>query len=89
MPEPGPALRLTPGDHGLDASFPEQTAIFVVVLATVGEHPSACWRGRPSFPDDRLDTVDQRQQLRDVVAVPAGPRDRQRHPVRVGQQVVL
>jgi len=33
--------------------------------------------------------VKQRDQLRDVVAVPAGQRDGQRNPGRVDQQVVL
>ncbi|EXU64626.1 hypothetical protein Z951_29895 [Streptomyces sp. PRh5] len=37
----------------------------------------------------RRQTVDQRQELRDVVAVPAGMRHPQRGAVRVGQHVVL
>jgi hypothetical protein len=35
------------------------------------------------------DTVEQRQQLRDVVAVATGERPGQRRPVRVGQEVML
>ena len=41
------------------------------------------------LPAARPDTVDQRQQLRDVVAVAARQGDRQRDPARVGQQMML
>jgi hypothetical protein len=38
---------------------------------------------------DRLDRIEQRQQLGDVVAVTGGQRERQRQARCVAQQVVL
>ena len=60
-----------------------------MVIATVGEHPLGTPSRTPGLAGDRADPVDQRQQLGDVVAVPAGQADRERNPVRVGDQVVL
>jgi hypothetical protein len=81
-------LSLAAGDHRLDPARPELTAVLVVVIAAVGEQPLGA-SARPADLADRLHTVDQRQQLGDVVAMRAGHRHRQRHPVRVSQQMVL
>ncbi len=43
-------------------------------------------RGRPRLPGNG---VEQRQELGDVVPVPAGQRDGERGSVAVGEQVVL
>lgn len=77
------------GDHGLHAPRPELAAVLVVVIAPVGKQPlgASSWTPRPA--GDRADTIDQRQQLRDVVAVPARQADRERNAIRVGDQMVL
>jgi hypothetical protein len=60
-----------------------------VVIAAVGEHELGALARAADLPRDRRDTVDQRRQLGDIVAVAAGEADRQRNAVAVGQQVVL
>jgi hypothetical protein len=37
LAEPGAVFCLAAGDHGFDAALPEQAAVLVVVVATVGE----------------------------------------------------
>src|SRR4051794_11113904 len=77
------------GDDRLDATFPELAAVLVVVVAAGGEGlPGAA--GRPAgLAADRADAVEERQQLRDVVAVAAGERDGQRDPACVADEMVL
>jgi hypothetical protein len=60
-----------------------------VVLAAVGKDPLSALAGTTRLAGDGADTVDQRQELGDIVAVPAGQGDRERYPARVGDQVVL
>jgi hypothetical protein len=78
-----------PGDQGLDAASPELAAVLVVVIATVGKQPIGAVARTADLAGDRCDAVDQRQELGDVVAVPAGQGDRQRQSAGIGQQVVL
>jgi hypothetical protein len=60
-----------------------------VVIAPVGEQSIGALARAADLAGDRHDAVDQRQELGDVVAVPAREGDRQRQPAGVGQQVVL
>jgi hypothetical protein len=60
-----------------------------VVIAPVGEQPVGAPARSADLAGDRHDAVDQREELGDVVAVPACEGDRQRQPAGVGQQVVL
>jgi len=60
-----------------------------VVIAAVGEQALGALAGPTRLAGDRADGVDQRQQLRHVVALPAGQADRQRDATRIGDQVVL
>lgn len=69
--EPRAVFFATPGDQGLDAPSPELAAVLVVVIATVGEQPI-----RAGPLGERREAIDQRQELGDVVAVPAGQGDR-------------
>jgi hypothetical protein len=87
--EPRAVVLSAPGDQGLDAPGPELAAILVVVIAPVGEQPIGAPARAAELTGDRHDAVDQRQELSDVVAVPACEGDRQRQPADVGQQVVL
>lgn len=76
-------------DDGCDAAGADQAPVLVVVVAAVGVDPA---RPATRFADDvpdGWDRVDERDQLGDVVAVPAGERDGQRDPARVGDQVML
>ena len=87
--KPGAVLLAPPGDQWLDAPDPELAAVFVVVIAPVGEQPIRALAGTADLAGDRHDAVEEGQQLGDVVAIAAGQRDRQRQPAAVSQQVVL
>jgi hypothetical protein len=84
-----PMVSATASDHGLHATRPQLTAVLVVVIASVREHPlgSSAWVSSPA--PHRSDGVDQRQELGDIVAMSAREADRQRNAVRVGQQMML
>jgi hypothetical protein len=60
-----------------------------VVIPPIGEHPLGTSSWTPGLAGDWADSVDQRQQLGDVVAMPAGQADREWYPARIGDQVVL
>jgi hypothetical protein len=76
-------------DHRLDAALPQQAAVLVEVVAPVGvQTPRLEARASPQTPN-RWDGVQQRQELGDVVPVPAGERDGERCSVTVDDQVVL
>jgi hypothetical protein len=77
------------GDLGRDAAAAELATVALVVVATVRAQPvrTSAWPADPSA--HRRDTVDQRDQLGDVMAVAAGDRPRKRNPRRVYEQVML
>ena len=87
--EAGAVVLAPAGDQWLDAPAPELTAIFVVVIAPVGEQPVGTLAGTADPAGDRHDAVDQGQELGDVIAVSACEGDCQRQPAGIGQQVVL
>lgn len=60
-----------------------------MVIATVSEQSLGTLARTPGLPGDGADTVEQRQELSDVVALAAGQGDRQRNPAGVGAQMVL
>jgi hypothetical protein len=81
--EAGAVPGLASSDLGRDASGAERAPVLVVVVAAVGGHTR-----RPSaWPADlaahRRHTLDERDQLGDVVAVAAGDRPGERDPGRV------
>ncbi len=82
-------LGLASGDLWLDPAPPELAAVTVAVIAAVSDQLAGALARAPVTAAHRLDGVEQRQQLGDVVAVAAGQRERQREPRGVGQQVVL
>lgn len=61
-----------PGDDRLDAALPDEAPVLVVVIAAIGDHLFGAVAWAPAPAANRLDRVDQRQQLGDVVAVGAG-----------------
>ena len=78
-------------DDGLDAALPEQPAVLVVVIATIGEDQVRLLARPAGLAGDRsgAQVVEQRQQLGDVVALAASQRDRERDASGVDEQVVL
>jgi hypothetical protein len=80
---------VAPGDHGLRPPCPQLASVLVMVIATIGEQPLGTSSRTSGLAGDRADAVDERQQLSDVVAMPAGQADRERYPTGVGDQVVL
>ncbi|GAB2813967.1 hypothetical protein GCM10027073_52740 [Streptomyces chlorus] len=77
------------GDERLDPTLPQQAAVLVKGVGSVGEQPAwPCARASAQDPD-RWDRVKERQELCDVVAVAAGQRDGERGAVPVDDQVVL
>ena len=87
--EAGAVLGLAASDQRLDATLPEQAAVLVVVVAAVGNQCP----GSASCPSDPAThgrhSVEQLEQLGDVVAVAAGERPGERDPGRVYEQVML
>ena len=87
--EPGAVLGLAASDLRCDATPPELAAMAVVVVTAVGTQAFRS-AARPADLDaHRWDTVDQRDQLRDVVAVAASDRPGERDPARVYEKVML
>ena len=87
--EAGAVFGLATGDLTRDPSLAELAPLRPVVVGAVcGE---AIWS--PARPPDsatyRRDAIDERDQLRDVVAVAARERPGERDPGRVDEEVVL
>jgi hypothetical protein len=77
-PEPWSVARRA--DDRVDAAGPQLAAVIVVVIAAVGDQAVGALAWPPGLAADRADTVDQRQQLGDVVSVAAGQRGGQGIP---------
>jgi hypothetical protein len=76
------------GDQGFDVAFPQQAAVLVEVVASVGIQTPRFVAGAFSKSPDRWDGVQQRQGLGDVVPVAAAECD-ERGSVPVDDQAVL
>ena len=87
--ESGAVLGLATSDLGFDVAGAEFAAVLVVVVAAVGGNPlgASPWPADPAAY--RRDAIDERQQLRDVVAVAARDRPGKRDPGRVDEKVML
>ena len=87
--EAGAVVGLAAGDDRLDASFPDEAAVLVVVVAAVGDQrPRSATR--PADPAaHRRDAVEQLEQLGDVVAVAAGERPGKCDAAAVYEEMVL
>ena len=77
------------GEQRRDPPLAERLPVRVGAVAAVAEQCLGSPPRAAGEAGDRGDTVEQRQQLGDVVAVAAGQRPSERCPVRVGQEVVL
>jgi hypothetical protein len=87
--ESGAVLGLAAGDDRLDAALPDVAAVVVVVVAAVGDQRPrpASWTADAAA--DGRHSVEQSEQLGDVVAVAAGERPGERDAAAVYEQVVL
>jgi hypothetical protein len=87
--EAGAVLAAAARDQRSDPAGANETAVLVVVVAAITDQLI----GPPARPPDeaanRGYAVEQRDQLRDVVAVAAGERERERDPRRVDKEMVL
>jgi hypothetical protein len=87
--ESGPVLGPAAGDGGSDASLADEAAVLVVVVAAIGDdHVGA--KARPAdLATYRRDALEKRDQLRNVVAIAARERPRERDPGGVYQEMML
>ena len=70
--QPGAMLGTAAGDHRGNALLTDLPAVRVVVIAAVGADPVGALAWSAAAAGDRRDGRDQRHQLGDVVALPAG-----------------
>lgn len=89
LAEAGALSGTASGDQRFDAALPEQAAVLVEVVAPVGIHPSGLVARSSSQAPDRRDSLQQREELGDVVAVATGERDGEWGAVPVNDQMVL
>ena len=87
--EAGAVLGLAACDHRFDAALPDEAAVLVVVVTAVGDQRPRPASGPTDATADGRYPVKQRDQLRDVVAVAARERPRERDPAAVYEEVVL
>jgi hypothetical protein len=78
-------------DHRFDPARPQQAPMLVVVVAAIGEDSVGLLTGPAVLAGNRprVEILQQRHQLGDVVAVAAGQLDGQRDARRVDEQMVL
>ena len=70
--EPAAVVCAAAGDHRSDSSGAEEPAVLVVVVAAVADQLLGPPARAPDTAGDRRYPIEQRDQLRDVVAVAAG-----------------
>jgi hypothetical protein len=78
-----------PGDDRSDATLAKSAAMRVGVVAAAGVDDLGLAKRSAAHASNRRDGVDQRQQLRDIVAIRAGHDDADRNAVRVYEDVVF
>jgi len=87
--EPGAVLGLAAGDLRADATPAQLAAVLVVVVAAVGGDSIRAPARTADLSAHRRDTLNQRDQLGDVIAVAAGHTPGERDPGRVYEKVML
>ena len=87
--EAGAVLCLAAGDDWLDPPLSELPAVAVVVVAAIADKLVGSAARSPDDAAHGRHTVDQRDQLSDVVAVTAGEREGKRDTALVDQEVVF
>lgn len=89
LAEAGAVLCLTACDHGRDSALADEPAVFVVVVAAVGDDAVGSLAGPADGAAHGRHLVGQRDQLGDVVAVAARDREGERDPCGVDQEMML
>ena len=87
--ESGAVRCLAASDDRLDAAAPDEPAVLVVVVATIGKQRLRSSARPTGATAHRRHAVEQLQQLGDVVAVGGGQRPGQRHAAAVYEEMVL
>ena len=87
--EPGAVLGPAAGDLRADPAPAELAPVLVMVVAAVGGEAIGPASRPTRLAAYRRHAIEERQQLRDVVAVAAGHRPGERDPIRVYQKVML
>lgn len=87
--EPGAVLGLAAGDLGCDPELEKQAPVLVVVVAAIGGEAPRATAGTADLAAHGRHSLEEWDQLRDVVAVAAGERPGERDPGGVYQEVVL
>jgi hypothetical protein len=77
------------GDDRSDATLAKSAAMRVGVVAALGVDDLGLAKRSAAYASNRRDGVDQRQQLRDIVAIRAGQDDAERNAGRVYEDVVF
>ena len=85
----GPVPCLAACDLGLNPALAKLAAANVVVVAAVGAEAIGPTAWPPDLAPNRRDTVEERDQLGAVMAVPAGKRPGERDPGGVDEEMVL
>ena len=83
-PQSGAVLGLATSDQGLEPTLAEETAVLVVVVAAVCDDALGAAARTTRRTGDGRHSLEQRDQLGDVVAVAAGERPGKRDPTRGG-----
>ena len=87
--EAAAVLGAAPGDDRSDAAFAKSAAMRVGIIAAVGIEDLGLAKRSAASAANRWDSVDQQQQLRDIVAVRAGQDHADRNAVRVYEDVAF
>ena len=87
--EAGAVVGAAASDQRPDPAGADESAVLVVVVAAVCDQLIGTSAWSANNAPDRRHAVEQRDQLRHVVAVAAGQRPGERDPGRVDQEVVL
>jgi hypothetical protein len=89
LAEPGAVRCFGGGDPRLDAAAAELAPSLARVVGAVAVEPFRSAAGTAAAAAHGRDRVDERDHLRDVVAVAAGQSDRERAAAPAGDQVML
>src|SRR4029453_18208639 len=87
--EPGAVLGLAAGDLGADAAAAKLAPVLVVVVTAIGDDTAGSLSRSPDLAAHGWHPLDERDQLRDVVAVAAGDGPGEWDPGRVYEKVML
>ena len=85
----GTVRRATAGDVGADALGADHATVLVVVIASIGVQRRRARSGPADLAAHRRYGAQQRHELGDIVAVPAGQRDGERDAASITDEVVF